>query len=135
MACSILIFLWVQDEASYDKFNSNSNKMYRITATVSDVAVAAVPPPLSAAIKAEIPFIKNATRLVPLQKMVTAGTKKFDEKRIYYADPNFLGMFSYALVQGDAATVLTAPDAVVITEATAQRYFGKRMMPLAKLFI
>lgn len=124
MACSILIFLWVQDEVSYDKFNTNADKMYRITAKLSEVESAVVPPPLAATIKAEIPFIKNATRLVALHKLITAGTKKFDEKNIYYVDTNFLSMFNYPLVKGSAATVLTALDAVVITEATALKYFG-----------
>lgn len=126
MACTILIFSWVQDELSYDKFNTNADKMYRITARLSDVETAVVPPPLAAAIKVEIPFIKNTTRVVALHEVITAGTKKFDEKNIYYADTNFLSMFNYPLIKGDAATVLSAPDATVITEATALKYFGNK---------
>ncbi|HEX8376711.1 MAG TPA: ABC transporter permease, partial [Pedobacter sp.] len=125
MTSSIFIFLWVQDETSYDKFNSNADKIYRITTQLSDVSVANVPPPLAAAIKAEIPLIKNSTRLVSLKKVITAGKNRFEEKKIYYTDSNFLNVFNYPLLQGNAATVLTAPDAVVITESTARKYFGK----------
>jgi ABC-type antimicrobial peptide transport system permease subunit len=125
LTSSIFIFLWVQDEISYDNFNVNAHKIYRITTQLSDVSIANVPPPLAAAVKAEIPLIKNSTRLVSVKKVVTAGTSRFEEKRIYYTDSNFLNVFSYPLLQGEAATVLTAPDAVVITESTARKYFGK----------
>src|SRR5659263_759066 len=76
MACSILILLWVQDELSFDKFNPNADQFYRLTANVSGVNVAVVPPPLAYAIKTQIPSVKNATKIVSLRKMITAGTKK-----------------------------------------------------------
>jgi len=124
MACSILIFLWVQDELSYDQFNANADQLYRLTASVSGANVAVVPPPLAYAIKTQIPSVKNATKIVPLRKMITAGTKKFDEKRVFYADSNFLQMFNYPLLKGNINTVLSSPDNAVITEATSIKYFG-----------
>lgn len=124
LTCSMFIFLWVQDEISYDKFNANADKIYRITAKLSDVKAAVTPPPLAAAIEAEIPAIEKATRLIPLHKMITVGTKKFDEKNIYYADTNFLKMFSYPLLEGNPSVALSSPDAVVLTEATAEKYFN-----------
>lgn len=123
LACSMFIFLWVQDEISYDRFNANADKIYRVTAKLSDVQAAVTPPPLAAAIEAEIPAIEKATRLIPLHKMITAGTKKFDEKNIYCADTNFLKIFSYPLLKGNLSVALSSPDAVVLTEATAKKYF------------
>src|SRR4029078_12461755 len=93
---------------------------------------AVVPPPLAAAIKTEIASVKNATRIVSLQKMITVGTKKFGEKRIFYADTNFLRMFNYPLVKGNIATVLSSPNSVVITETTAIKYFVKTHYALGK---
>ena len=124
MACSILIFLWVQDEMSFDKFNIKHDHIFRLTCKISDVEAAVVPPPLANAIKTQIPAVKNATRIAALQKMITIGTKKFNEKRIYCADSNFLQIFNYPLLKGSTATVLTSPNNVVITEATAKKYFG-----------
>ena len=124
MACSILIFLWVQDELGFDKFNSNADRIYRLTAGVSGANVAVVPPPLADAIKTQIPSVKNATRIVSLRKMITAGTKRFDEKRMFYADTNFLQMFNYPLLKGNVNTALASPGNVVITEATSIKYFG-----------
>lgn len=124
MACSILIFLWVQDELSFDKFNTNANHIFRVTAKVSDVNAAVVPPALAYAMKTQIPAVENATRIAAAQEMITVGTKKFDEKKMFYADSNFLQIFNYPLLKGHIATVLSSPNNVVITEATAIKYFS-----------
>ncbi len=124
MACSILIFLWVQDELSFDKFNTNADHLYRLTEEAAGVKDAVVPPPLAYAIKTQIPSVKNATKIVTVQKIITAGKKKFDEKRMYYADSNFLQMFNYPLFKGNINSVLSSPDKAVVTEATAIKYFG-----------
>ncbi len=124
LACSILIFLWVQDELSFDKFNPGANRIFRLTAQVKDIESAMTPMAFSAAIKSEIPGIKNTTRITPLEKIITVGTQKFDEKHMYYVDSNFLRIFNYPLLRGDKASVLLAPGSVVVTEATAIKYFG-----------
>jgi len=124
LACSILIFLWVKDELSYDRFNPGAERIFRLTGKVKDIEGAMMPPALTGVLKNEIPGIKNATRLVSLAKVITVGTKKFDEKYMYYADSNFLQIFNYPLLRGNSASVLSAPNTVVLTEATAIKYFG-----------
>lgn len=132
MACSILIFLWVQDELSFDKFNYHANHIFRVTTKAVDIEAAAVPPALAYAIKTQIPAVKNATRITSIQKMITVGTKKFDEKNIYYADSNFLQIFNYPLIRGDVATVLSSPYSVVLTETIAIKYFGSADAAIGK---
>lgn len=124
LACSILIFLWVQDDLSFDKFNPGADRIFRLTAKIKDIRSAWVPPAFATAIKSGIPGIKNTTRIVPLKKIVTAGTRKFDEKHMYYVDNYFLQLFHFPLLRGDKAKVLMAPNSVVVTEATAIKYFG-----------
>jgi putative ABC transport system permease protein len=124
MTCSILIFLWVQDEVSYDQFNANAGSIYRLTAQVSGINAAVVPVPIGTAINEGVPAIKRASRISALQSMVTIGTRKFEEKNIYYADTNFLRIFSFPLLQGDPNTLLVRPDGVVLTESSARKYFG-----------
>ncbi len=132
MACSILIFLWVQDELSFDKFNHNTDHIFRVTEKDFDEEYAVVPPSLAYAIQTQIPAIKNATRVTSIQKMITVGTKKFDEKNIYYADSNFLRIFNYPLLKGNVATVLSLPNSVVLTEGTAKKYFGSADAAIGK---
>jgi putative ABC transport system permease protein len=124
LACSILIFLWVQDELSYDKFNFGAERIFRLTARVQDVNAAAVPYAFAAAIQKEIPGIKNVTRINTDEKIITAGGNKFDEKRLFYADSNFLHIFNYPLLRGSVDAALSRPNTVVLTEATAIKYFG-----------
>jgi len=132
LACSILIFLWVQDERSYDRFNPGADHIFRLTAKVKDIESALIPPAFVTAMKSEMPVVKNTTRCIPLQKFITVGTRKFDEKHIYYADSNFLRVFNYPLLKGNTETVLTVPDNVVLTEATAIKYFGSVDLAMGK---
>jgi putative ABC transport system permease protein len=133
MACSILIFLWVQDELSFDTFNPGASRIFRLTAKISDQEAAVVPPALAYSLKKQIPAINNVTRISSEHRMITIGTKKFDEKKMYYADSNFLQIFNYPLLKGNAASVLSSPGKVAITEATAIKYFGSAEAAMGKI--
>jgi AraC-like DNA-binding protein len=124
MACTILILLWVQDELSYDKFNKSASQIYRLTDDVAGTKAAVSPLPVGPALKQQLPAIKDFTRLVALHSIVTVGDRKFDERNIYYADPNFLQVFDYPLLRGRKATVLSRPNGIVITADISKKYFG-----------
>ena len=132
LACSILIFLWVKDELSYDRFNPGAERIFRLSARVRDVETVVIPPAFTGVLKNEIPGIKNATRIISLQKIITVGTKKFDEHQMYYADSNFLQVFNYPLLRGNNKNALSAPNTVVLTEATAIKYFGGAEQAMGK---
>jgi putative ABC transport system permease protein len=126
MACSIFILLWVQNELSYDRFNKNANETYRIVAQAGDFKAAINPAPMVADLQAKIPVIKNTVRLTqPSTNVFEIGNRKFEEKRVFYADSTFLQVFSYKLVKGNPATAMERPDAVLITEDMAKKYFGR----------
>ncbi|SFD76571.1 ABC-type antimicrobial peptide transport system, permease component [Chitinophaga sp. CF118] len=133
MACSILIFLWVQDERSYDRFNANADHIYRVTAHLMDLSVAVTPLPMGVTAKKEIPAVKMATSISHLHSIITIGHQKFDDKNIYYADSNFLRMFSFPVAHGDPATMLTRPDEIVMTESAAKKYFGSNENAMGKV--
>lgn len=125
MMASILIFLWVQNELSYDRFNTNANELYRLTASAGDFKAAVSPAGLAEGLQTELPGIKATVRLSkPATTLFETGNRKFEEKKGFYVDSNFLQVFSYKLVKGDAATALQRPDGVLITEAMAKKYFG-----------
>ncbi len=125
MACSIFILLWVQNELSYDRFNKNANETYRILAKAGEFEAAINPAPMVADLQVKIPAIKNTVRLTqPSTTVFEAGVRKFEEKKVFYADSTFLQVFSYTLVKGNPATALNRPDAVLITQDMAEKYFG-----------
>jgi putative ABC transport system permease protein len=133
LASSILILLWVQNELSYDKFHKNADQLYRITFGIGDFKGAINPAGMPGGLKAEMPVIKNTARLSSITSvLLEAGDKKFEEKRVFYADPSFMDLFSYPLVQGDRATALTNVDGILITQDMATKYFGNQN-PIGKL--
>ena len=126
MACSILILLWVQHELSYDRFHTNADQIYRIIGEAGDFKAAVNPAGMPAGLKAQMPEIKNTVRLSSVStNLFEVGDRKFEEKRVFYADSTFLEVFSFPLVKGDAKTALERPDGVLITEDMAKKYFGK----------
>ncbi|HWB23844.1 MAG TPA: ABC transporter permease [Chitinophagaceae bacterium] len=126
MACSLLIFLWVQDENSYDKFNKNAGTVYRVISDVNDVPAAVVPVPMAAALKAQIPDVKAATRVNAAKLVFSIGNQKYEEKNVLFVDSNFLQIFTYPLLQGDKRSALHQPDGILITEDMAKKYFGNQ---------
>ena len=117
MACSILILLWVQNELSYDRFHANAENLYRLTCNAGEFKAAVSPAGMGAGLQSEMPEIKSVVRLSkPSTNLFEAGTRKFEEKNVFYADSNFLQVFSFKLKEGNPATALQNPDAILLTE-------------------
>lgn len=132
IACSVIIFLWVGDELSFDKFNHQPDQIFRITVKISDIDAAATPPALAYAVQSEIPEIETASRVSSVEKIIKAGKNQFDEKNVYYTDSNFLHLFNYPLLEGSAATALSSPNSAVLTETIARKYFGSAEAAMGK---
>jgi putative ABC transport system permease protein len=133
MASSILILLWVHNELSYDSWHQHAGQIYRINIAVDDFKAVVTPAAMTAAFQSAMPVIKNTVRLTdPRSALFSVGDRKFEEKRIFYADSTFLELFSFPLVKGDVRTALDRPDAILITEDMAKKYFGKEN-PIGKM--
>lgn len=131
MACAILIYIWVADELSYDRFHEKADQLYRVyeEQTYKDgevFHVAVTPAPLAEALAADFPEIKETSRYTSSwQKLVVRyGEKVFNEEDIYLVDPGFLRMFSFPLVAGVDKNLLTKPHSIVVSKSMAQKYFG-----------
>src|SRR5574341_968029 len=128
MACAALILLYVRHELRYDQYHQQKDRIYRLVSKVQGAsyeAVAKVPGPWSIAAQRDFPEIEKVTRFVFLnQVLVSRGEKRFYEAGGFYADSTVFEVFSFPLLQGNPKTVLTQPNAIVITEAFAQKYFG-----------
>lgn len=133
LASSILILLWVQNELSYDKFHKNAGEVYRVVSDFGDSKSAASSAGMPAGLMAEMPVVKNTVRIRPANTtLLQAGNKQFEEDGVFYADTSFMDVFSYPLVKGDRKTALKQPDAILITQAMAAKYFGNED-PIGKL--
>lgn len=132
LATSILIFLWVRDEVSFDRFHTHANEIYRVTVNASGVKVAVTPVPLADALKTEVPEIADVAQLAYSNRLFGIGDQNFEEDQVFFADESFLTMFDFPLVKGDIKTVLSEPDGLLLTEEMAVKYFGEDE-PLGKI--
>jgi ABC-type antimicrobial peptide transport system permease subunit len=126
MACGILILLWVRHESSYDDFHENADRIYRLTAQANDDFKAAVSP---AGMVEELPDlmtqISSSIRLSkPFEELFEVDGQKFKEDLVFFADSNFLEVFTFLLVEGDPQTALSRPDGILVTETVARKFFG-----------
>lgn len=138
MACCILILLWVQDELTFNRFHVKGENLYRIEQNQyysgSAYHVNVTPYPMGPGVKAEIPEVAEACRIVYSSGLLFRQCEKmFFEDRVLFVDPSFFEMFTFPLVSGDAALAAREPNSVVISKAVAQKYFGDED-PIDKVF-
>ena len=129
MAIFILIMLFIWNELSYDRFHKHAGSIYRLASHVSmenrELGVYSVPAPLGPALAAEFPEVFRATRLISLSAgIVTVGDRFFEESYVLCAEPSFFEVFSIPVLKGDPKTMLTAPLSLVLTDETAEKWFG-----------
>jgi len=132
IACCLMIFLFVRDELSFEKFHTNSKRIHR---TIIDEFVdgtwehnAGSPDLLGPALVDEYPEFVSCVRLFNppwIDKWTVAkGKKYFYEQNLFFADPAIFEVFTFPLVRGNPDTALQDPNSLVITEKIAQKYFG-----------
>ncbi len=129
MASAMLILLWVQNELSYDNFYKNKDRLYQTwnkdkgnDGTYGCWNV--TPKPLAAALKQDYPEVEKATRVSWDETyLFTVGEKKINIKGVS-ADNDFLSMFEFTFLEGDASNVLNNPYNIVITQQLAKKLYG-----------
>ncbi len=135
----LMIFLFVQNEFSYDNFHENGSNIYRVM-RVSErngnrETIPYLSPPYATAIKNDYPdAVKTAVRVMPSGGLVSYQNTAFIEKDIYFTDADFFSLFDFKLTAGDKKTVLHNPGSVVLTETAAKKYFGEQD-PIGKVLI
>lgn len=128
ITCSLLILLWVYDELSFDRQHPKADRLYQvwINATFDGKVNSwtSVPLPTKEGLKTEHNNIAN-TVITDWggDQLLTVGDKRIN-KRAFFASEEFLTMFEFPLLQGNASQVLAEPGSIVITESTAKALFG-----------
>ncbi len=128
MAAAVLIFLWIENELSYDQFHKNKERIYQVwnrLPTEGEISCGnSVSAPTAPAIVKDLPDVERAVRVSqPNTFLLSAGDKKI-KKYGAYVDTGFLQMFSFPLLKGDPSTALNETYSVVLTEKTAKSLFG-----------
>jgi putative ABC transport system permease protein len=127
-AC-LLIGVFISHELSYDKFNKYAEKIVRVTMEYSNAGTvnttATTGTKVGPQFKRTFPAVEEYARTFISHGIIKYGEKTFDEQRILFADQPLFKIFSFHLIEGNAATVLDAPDKIVLTKSMVEKYFGK----------
>jgi putative ABC transport system permease protein len=137
IASSLLIIEYARFELSYDRFEANSGRIYRLrTDRYNDGKLgtrwAAGAAGLGQVVKEVLPEVESFARLRNTGGIVSYKDQQFRETRMYFANENFLPMFSYPAIAGSVNGALKDVFSAVITESTARKYFGAED-PLGKM--
>lgn len=134
VACFLLIFLYINDELSYDRFHSKSDRTYRILEHFESDGVgehsASQPFPVGPALVNDYPGqIDHMTRMFDFQSPFLALANRkldrsFNEPNVFFVDSTFFDVFDFEMIVGDKSTALDEPNAILITESMAKKYFS-----------
>lgn len=133
ITCSLLIFLYVQDEVTYDSNHKQADNIYRVSCEYflpndgGSEKWAPISPYVAQYFVSDYPEILESVRFqrstnVMVQR--TGDTELFYET-VVYVDSNVFNVFDYALLDGNPESVLKQPNTTVISQATAIKYFGR----------
>jgi putative ABC transport system permease protein len=129
VTCASLIFLWVQDELTFNHNFAKRDVLYKVyenqTYNGKISTFFGTPGPMAKAMKAEIPGIKSAARLTGDgdQALFGLGDKAITEKG-NWADPEIFSMLQLQFEKGKASNAFAQLKSVVINETMAQKFFG-----------
>ena len=128
LTCAFLIYLWVQDEYSIDKFHENDDQLYQVMKmevynnekTISP----ATPGLLGESLRADFPEVKYSAATTWIRPTLLSYENTFVREKGYHAGKDFFNIFSYPLLIGDRNTVLKDRTSICISRKLATIFYG-----------
>ncbi|MEP7142386.1 MAG: ABC transporter permease [Ferruginibacter sp.] len=131
ISCCLLIFQYVAFERSYDRFGNKADQIVRLRLDSYrqeklSWKSATSYPAFGPTMKKDFPEVENFCRLHDADLVLSNVEKnvKFKEEKGYFADPSFLDMFNVQFIKGNPVNALDGPDKILLSEKTANKYFG-----------
>ena len=132
LACALLIFLWVSDELSFDKFFANDDRVFKLFEQRGDgngnvFYSEESSGKLSDAVKLSVPGVEYAAAVAPPdwypQNTLSANNKNIRANG-QYAEKDYFNIFSFPLLDGNKSSVLAANNSIVLSDELALKLFG-----------
>lgn len=129
MSVGMMEMIIVQTELGYDHFHPYPERTYRIISEYTQKngnhwKLASTPLPLYASLKTDSSIIEESVSLYPAFN----GTSSINGKELYlsgaFTEPSFFKVFGFSLAAGNVETALQMPNSIVISRATAEKFFG-----------
>jgi len=135
MMCCILIWLFVSDELSYDRYHARADRTYRVTRNflnkdgVPNLHLANVAPPIGPLLKNDFGEIEVMARTINFGLVIGLEengelVKNFSENYLFVAEPDIFKIFDFEVTAGDKSTALTRPFTIMLSEKSARKFFG-----------
>ncbi|MDW7693308.1 ABC transporter permease [Flammeovirgaceae bacterium SG7u.111] len=134
IATCFVIGLYVHHESTFDRFYENADRIYRVNQPNIwgdwEAISSATGPNVATALKADIPEFEEVTRIANMgyQTVKVVDEKErmmsFQEDAFFLAEENFLNVFSFEVLEGNAEAALKDPSSLIMTRETSERYFG-----------
>src|SRR5262245_48810273 len=133
LACCLLILTYIIHELSYDKYQPNADRVYRVTRTFLNpetkavsLTLSTISPPFAPLLKNDFGEIEDITRTVSNgnNTPMKYEEKMFNESNVVFADDHFFNFFKADVLKGDPKKALSDPFSVMMTEEVAKKYFG-----------
>ncbi len=129
LAITILVFLFVKDETSYEKHWNGYDRIYRtgikadLMGQKMDAPIS--PSPMANTLRTEFSEVESATRIQAVRQEILM---RYEQNKVYiqngvYADSTFFKLFDYEFVHGNPETALKENNSIVLTEETASKLF------------
>ena len=131
ITCSLFLFLYLLNELSYDQFHTKKDRIYRVVTHFIESDNQFTWPsgqiPLAQELEENYPDVAHAVRFIGAGRELFANDERdvrFYEEDFYYVDSSVFEVFNFPLIAGDPTTALLAPNTAVVTQTTAEKYFG-----------
>src|SRR5580658_9316937 len=128
LATCLLILIYVADELSFDRYNLNADRVYRIDNDVkfggNSMSLAVAPAPAGPTFLRDYPDVEKEVRFrTNGGRLVKKGNQNIKEESVILADSTLFDVFTLPMIAGDPHTALKDAHTVVITERMAEKYF------------
>lgn len=130
LVSAVFIMMYILDELSYDKYNVNHERIYRVQSQFNIngkvTNYAKTPGPYAPTLKDLSPSIEKVARFHLLRSVVLrTNDRMYTETAIYFADQSVFDAFTFHRIYGNINHALISPYTAVLTRSTSERYFGK----------
>ena len=122
-----IVLIYTVNESGYDKFHANGDRIYQVvdSANVYGVIWATAPFIVGEALQNEFPEVEAYAHHYNIPEFkIKKGATAFNEENILCTESSFFDIFSFKIVQGSAKPLDENPNAIILTESKARKYFG-----------
>ena len=131
LSVCMLVMIRMKDAFSYDRFHPHPDRTYRIISEIKNKKgdhwkMASTPLPLEQSLLQNNNVAEKIVRIYPAINEKTSTATKELNIRGAFTDPSFFDVFGFTLKQGNEKEALIQPNKIVLSSATAERFFGKK---------